>query len=161
MNFRGIWTFSQKLFNMGPWNLVNRHIVGTFRCVGGMGPVEIWFKSSLEHKFCMCVILWAILGLQMNQNSGFAPIYYNYSSGFTSILLYMLIGSTFIDVYNMGLKSPLLSKLSQNPFLWSLSLNFLLVSQQYCFTYALQALLDVWTIWAEVQVCGLLGPKYK
>ena len=30
-------------------------------------------------------------------------------SGFTSVLLYVLISATFRDVYNMGLKGPILS----------------------------------------------------
>ena len=32
-NFGGFWPFSQKKFDARLWNLVNRHIVGTFRLV--------------------------------------------------------------------------------------------------------------------------------
>ena len=32
-NFRGFWPISQKVFNMRPWHLVYRHIVGTFMCM--------------------------------------------------------------------------------------------------------------------------------
>ena len=31
--FLGFWPVSQKVFNMGLWNLVYRHISGTFMCV--------------------------------------------------------------------------------------------------------------------------------
>ena len=35
-NFGGFWPFSQKVCDMGQWNLIYRHIVGIFRCVSKM-----------------------------------------------------------------------------------------------------------------------------
>ena len=81
-------------------------------------------------------IFWAILGLEMNQNLGLLFCYFfslwlslmfsKVSSGFTSILLYMSIRTTFRDVYNMGFKGTVFvaildPKVSKNAGLWSLS----------------------------------------
>ena len=67
----------------------------------------------------------AILGLQMNQNSGFRLFCWKVSSGFTSVLLSMLIGATFKDMYIWPSKAQfgviLGRKLSQNSGLWPFS----------------------------------------
>ena len=51
----------------------------------------------------------------MSQNSGFWLFCWKVSSGFTSVLLYMLIGATFRDVYNMGPKGPIFGPFQVGP----------------------------------------------
>ena len=71
--------FSQKVFNMGPWNLVYRHIVGTFMCVWQMAPVCQIFGPLLastctfrgvENMDLKVPNFWATLGPKIGQNSG-------------------------------------------------------------------------------------------
>ena len=81
-------------------------------------------------------------------------------TGFTSVLIYMLIASFFQRCVEFGPQRPNLGsiwgpKISQNSGLWSFSQKKSLVSHQYCFTCSLQVLLDVWRLWAsEVQFWG-------
>ena len=59
---------------------------------------------------CMKNSVWANFvihfGPPNESKSRFSIILLKVSCGFTSVLLYILIGATFRDVYNMGLKGP-------------------------------------------------------
>ena len=48
-----------------------------------------------------------ILGHQIDQNSDLQSISQTVSTGFTSNLFHVLIGASFSDVYNMGLRCPI------------------------------------------------------
>ena len=93
--FGGFWPFSQKVFNVWPWNLVYRHIVDTFRCVCKMvpgvhifGPLLAPQKSKIRSK----VSCW--------------PILQNVSTGITWKLIFKLIGTTLRSMKNMGPQGP-------------------------------------------------------
>ena len=65
--FGGFWPYSQKVMNAGSWNLVYRHIVGTFKCVWKMGPVA----QILGPK-------WPPIGPKLGQKSVFHLICYRF-----------------------------------------------------------------------------------
>ena len=173
---------------MRPWNLVYMHIVGTFRRVWLMAPVEqicgallapnrlyrfssIILKSlhwihtklyfvSVQKIYPRGLNFGVFLGIQMSQNSGFRQFCWKSYSGFTSILLYMVSGATYRDVYNMGRKAQFLGhfepKVSKNS--GHVLKKFSLISHQYCLICSLQVLSAVCGIWAlEVQFWGHLG----
>ena len=107
-------------------------IASSFRGVWNMGPRDA--------NFC------AILGLEMNKNSGFFfQICEKVSNGFTSVLHYMFIGDTLRDVYNVGLKAPIFGPFWHPKYFKILVFDhflkkFSLVSHQYCFTCSLEVL---------------------
>ena len=51
---------------------------------------------------------WAILDNKVSKNSGLWSLYQKVFTDFTSVLLHMLIASTFSIVWNMGLWGPIL-----------------------------------------------------
>ena len=81
-NFRGFWPFSRKGFNMRPWNLVYRHIMGTN--VWQLAPVGQIFRPFLSPN-----------RVKIGQYIGFRLFPWKVSSGFTPNLIYNLIGATF------------------------------------------------------------------
>ena len=92
------------------------------------------------------------LGLQMSQTSAFRIFCWKVSSGFTSVLLYMFIGATVRDMYNMGLKSPISGPQSKSKC-W-VSVTFTKSFHWFHISIAShahqrQVFLDVWRIWAS------------
>ena len=121
-------------------------IVGTFwppKFLGHFGPPNesnfrfsttllkrfLWIHFSLAlHAHWRCVQygpnFWAILNPKVNQNSGLWSLSQKVFIGFTSVLLHMLIASTFKQ---MGLRGPIVEPFwapsKSNSGLWSISQN--------------------------------------
>ena len=89
----------------------------------------LWIHFSLAlHAHWRCVQygpnFWAILNPKVNQNSGLWSLSQKVFIGFTSVLLHMLIASTFKQ---MGLRGPIVEPFwapsKSNSGLWSISQN--------------------------------------
>ena len=92
----GLWSLSQKVFTGFTSVLLHMLIASTFRarCV----ECEAQRPKFLGH-----------LGPRNDQNSVLFLLFcQKVCSGFKPVLLYMFIGATLRDVYNMGPKCPIL-----------------------------------------------------
>ena len=121
----------------------------------------------------MCTIwalkaqFWAILDPKVRRNFWVWSLSQKVVTGFTSVLLHMLIGSTSSsaecgiwasDAQFCGHFAP--ANKSKFRLLVFFIKKFSLVSHQYCFTCRLQVCLDVWRIWAsDAQFVGHFGPQ--
>ena len=101
----------------------------------------------------------------LNQNSGLWLLSQKIFTGFTSVLLHMLIAITMCGEYGPQRSyfwAPLGPKVSKNSSLWSSSHKFSLVSHQSWFTCQFQLLLEVcWISAQKTQIQGIFDPKIE
>ena len=121
----------------------------------------ILLKSFLWSYFQRCVEygpqrsnFWAILDPKVSKNDGLWSLSQRGFSGFISVLLHMLIASTFNCVCNMGFRGPIFGPFWTPKYVKTRGFGhflkkFSLVSHQYCSTWSLQVLLYMWRIWAS------------
>ena len=88
-----LWSFSQKVFTGFTSVLLHMLIASTFRGVENIG-----LRGPISRSF------W---GPKIDHNSGLQSFSQKFSTGFTSVLFYMLIGSTFRCTTMMCPKGPI------------------------------------------------------
>ena len=122
--------FRARLGQIGP-KYVNLLVFVYFLETFPLESLEIWFISSLELRLSApeAQICGQFRVFKWVKIKGFGIFCLKKaSSGFISVLLYMLIAATSSDAYNMGPKRPnfwtiLGAKISKNSGLWWFSLN--------------------------------------